>query len=87
MEENMMDLYKQLNIDNKRNEFSSLLLKVDTLLNALLAQKELNNNTTVKNYDINAGSKFNEDETLTFFYEDLWSLKNKILLLMAEENK
>lgn len=87
MEENMMDLYKQLNIDNKRNEFSSLLLKVDTLLNALLAQKELNNNTTVKNYDINAGSQFNEDETLTFFYEDLWSLKNKILLLMAEENK
>ena len=87
MEENMMDLYKQLNIDNKRNEFSSLLLKVDTLLNALLAQKELNNNTTVKNYNINAGSKFNEDETLTFFYEDLWSLKNKILLLMAEENK
>lgn len=87
MEENMMDLYKQLNIDNKRNEFSSLLLKVDTLLNALLAQKELNNNTTVKNYDINDGSKFNEDETLTFFYEDLWSLKNKILLLMAEENK
>lgn len=87
MEENMMDLYKQLNIDNKRNEFSSLLLKVDTLLNTLLAQKELNNNTTVKNYDINAGSKFNEDETLTFFYEDLWSLKNKILLLMAEENK
>lgn len=87
MEENMMDLYKQLNIDNKRNEFSSLLLKVDTLLNALLAQKELNNNTTVKNYDINAGSKFNEDETLAFFYEDLWSLKNKILLLMAEENK
>ena len=83
----MMDLYKQLNIDNKRNEFSSLLLKVDTLLNALLAQKELNNNTTVKNYDINDGSKFNEDETLTFFYEDLWSLKNKILLLMAEENK
>lgn len=87
MEENMIDLYKQLNIDNKRNEFSSLLLKVDTLLNTLLAQKELNNNTTVKNYDINAGSKFNEDETLTFFYEDLWSLKNKILLLMAEENK
>ena len=87
MEENMMDLYKQLNIDNKRNEFSSLLLKVDTLLNALLAQNELNNNTTVKNYDINDGSKFNEDETLTFFYEDLWSLKNKILLLMAEENK
>ena len=87
MEENMMNLYKKLNIDNKRNEFSSLLLKVDTLLNTLLAQKELNNNTTVKNYDINAGSKFNEDETLTFFYEDLWSLKNKILLLMAEENK
>lgn len=87
MEENMMELYKQLSISNQRNELSSLLIKIDTLLNSLLAQKKLQNDVTIKNYDINKGEALSESEMLAFFYEDLWSLKNKILLLLAEENK
>lgn len=87
MEENMMELYKQLSISNQRNELSSLLIKIDTLLNSLLAQKKLQNNVTIKNYDINKGESLSESEMLAFFYEDLWSLKNKILLLLAEESK
>lgn len=87
MEENMMELYKQLSINNQRNELSSLLIKIDTLLNSLLAQKKLQNDVTIKNYDINKGESLSESEMLAFFYEDLWSLKNKILLLLAEENK
>lgn len=87
MEENMMELYKQLSISNQRNELSSLLIKIDTLLNSLLAQKKLQNDVTIKNYDINKGESLSESEMLAFFYEDLWSLKNKILLLLAEENK
>lgn len=87
MEENMMELYKQLSISNQRNELSSLLIKIDTLLNSLLAQKNLQNDVTIKNYDINKGESLSESEMLAFFYEDLWSLKNKILLLLAEESK
>lgn len=87
MEENMMELYKQLSISNQRNELSSLLIKIDTLLNSLLAQKKLQNDVTIKNYDINKGEALSESEMLAFFYEDLWSLKNKILLLLAEESK
>ena len=87
MEENMMELYKQLSISNQRNELSSLLIKIDTLLNSLLAQKKLQNDVTIKNYDINKGESLSESEMLAFFYEDLWSLKNKILLLLAEESK
>ena len=49
MEENMMELYKQLSISNQRNELSSLLIKIDTLLNSLLAQKKLQNDVTIKN--------------------------------------
>ena len=82
-----MELYKQLSISNQRNELSSLLIKIDTLLNSLLAQKKLQNDVTIKNYDINKGESLSESEMLAFFYEDLWSLKNKILLLLAEESK
>ena len=87
MEENMIELYKQLSISNQRNEFSSLLIKIDTLLNTLLDQKNLQNNIPIKNYDITNGESLTENEMLAFFYEDLWNLKNKILLLLAEENK
>ena len=87
MNEEMMDLYKQLSLSNKRNELSSLLLKIDTLLNAVLVQNNIQNNASVKNYDTNIHDKFNEDEMLVFFYEDLWLLKNKLLLLLVSKEQ
>lgn len=85
MEGNMIYLYKQLSLENQRNEFSSLLIKTEALLNTLLEQKKITNNILVKNYNSNMGEKLNESEVLAFFYEDLWTLKNKILLLLAIE--
>ena len=87
MEENMMDLYKQLSLANQRNEFSSLLMKMDDLLNVLIAKKNLQDATKVKNYDVNIGSNLSERDMLAFFYEDIWNLKNKILMLLAIESQ
>ena len=87
MEENMMDLYKQLSLANQRNEFSSLLMKMDDLLNVLIAKKNLQDATKVKNYDVNIGSNLSESDMLAFFYEDIWNLKNKILMLLATDNQ
>lgn len=87
MEENMMDLYKQLSLANQRNEFSSLLMKMDDLLNFLIAKKNLQDATKVKNYDVNIGSNLSESDMLAFFYEDIWNLKNKILMLLAIDNQ
>lgn len=87
MEENMMDLYKQLSLANQRNEFSSLLMKMDDLLNVLIAKKNLQDATKVKNYDVNIGSNLSESDMLAFFYEDIWNLKNKILMLLAIDNQ
>lgn len=86
MEESMMDLYKQLSLDNQRNEFSSLLMKTDDLLNVLIAKKKLQDSTKVKNYDVNIGSNLSESDMLAFFYEDLWNIKNKILMLLMIDN-
>ena len=78
-----MDLYKQLSLSNQRNEFSTLLMKMDDLLNVLIAKKNLQDPNKVKNYDVNIGSNLSEGDMLAFFYEDIWNLKNKILMLLV----
>lgn len=83
----MMDLYKQLSLSNQRNEFSALLMKMDDLLNVLIAKKNLQDATKIKNYDIIMGSNLSESDMLAFFYEDIWNLKNKILMLLAIDNQ
>ena len=87
MKENMIELYKQLNLDNQRNEFSSLLLKTDKLLDELLSKKEILNDSEVKNYDSSSGVAMSEKDVLAFFYEDLWNIKNKVLALLILENE
>lgn len=87
MKDNMMELYRQLNLDNQRNEFSALLIKVDKLLDEILSNKKIPKNSEVKNYDVNKGVSMSEKDILAFFYEDLWNIKNKILSLMILDNK
>lgn len=81
--ENLIALFKDLDIDDKRNEYSNLLIKMNDILTVML--KELGNeeNITVKNYDKNKDNVLDENEMLTFFYEDLWTIKNKLLLLYS----
>lgn len=86
MEEKMMDLYRKLSLENQRNEFSSLLMKMDSLLNVLIEKKNLQDINKVKNYDVNSDSNLSEQEVLAFFYEDIWILKNKILMLLTIAN-
>lgn len=81
--EEMMNLYDKLNINDKRNEFSSLLGKTDEIINILLRMENLQNELQVKNYDSSSDSEFKESDMLTFFYEDLWNIKNKLLMLLV----
>ena len=87
MEENMMDLYKQLSLANQRNELSSLLMKMDDLLNVLIAKKNLQDSNKVKNYDITEGVSLSEQDMLAFFYKNIWTLKNKVLMLLAIDSQ
>ncbi len=81
----VIDLYNKLDLSDKRNEFSTLLIKVDALLLELLNQKNINAKFSTKKMDVVAFKNKNEDDTLTFFYEDLINIKNKILLLLKLE--
>lgn len=80
--EKMMELYNKLSINEKRNEFSSLLEKTNQLIGELLKIEQIENNIDVKNYNKLNDSKLTEDEIFTFFYEDLWNVKNRLLTLL-----
>lgn len=80
--EDMMLLYSKLDINDKRNEFSSLLEKTNELISEILKMEQILSDTKIKNYDTNKNSNLTEDEIFTFFYEDLWNIKNRLLALL-----
>ena len=80
--EEMLLLYSQLNMNEKRNEFSSLLEKTKQLISELLKMEQIENDMKIKNYDTMKDHSLNEDEIFTFFYEDLWNIKNRLLALL-----
>lgn len=87
MSEKMIELYKQLNTNDKRNELSSLIEKLDQLVNQIMIQKGINNNyKQAKNYDSINQNMETEDDMLLFFYEDIWNIKSKILALLAHNS-
>ena len=80
--EKMMELYKELSINEKRNEFSSLLEKTNQLITELLRVEQIENNLDIKNYNALDDANKTEDEIFTFFYEDLWNVKNRLLTFL-----
>ena len=80
--EEMMLLYSGLNINEKRNEFSSLLEKTNQLVGEVLKMEQIENDMKIKNYDAMKDYNLTEDEIFTFFYEDLWNIKNRLLALL-----
>lgn len=80
--EKMMQLYKELNINEKRNEFSSLLEKTNQLITELLRVEQIESDLEIKNYNALNDAGLTEDEIFTFFYEDLWNVKNRLLTFL-----
>lgn len=88
MTEEMIKLYKELNTNEKRNELSNLLIKIDQLINQVLLNQNINYDylKSVKNYDSTIQALEKEDDMLLFFYDDVWNLKTKILALLTNNN-
>ena len=80
----MLKLYKELNTNEKRNEFSKLIMKLDQLIDELITEElEHINFKKIKNYNFKNSENITEDEMLTFFYDDLWNIKSKILAILT----
>jgi hypothetical protein len=85
--EKMMELYKQLSINEKRNEFSSLLEETNPLITQLLRVEQIENDLDIKNYNALDDANKTEDEIFTFFYEDLWNVKNRLLTFLILKSR
>ena len=89
MTQEMVELDKKLSVNEKRNELSSLLVKLDYLVNQLMIKNKIDYNlfSSVKNYDSSKQALCKEEDILLFFYSDLWNLKNKVFSLMMLEEE
>ncbi len=82
MSEEMKNAYMQLDINNKRNQLSDELLIIFELIKRYENAKGINPVTQVKNYDTLNGMNLNEDEILTFFYEDVYNIQQELITLL-----
>ncbi len=82
MSEEMKNAYMQLDINNKRNQLSDELLIIFELIKRYENAKGINPVTQVKNYDTINDKNLNEDEMLTFFYEDAYNIQQELITLL-----
>ena len=83
MSEEMKKAYMQLDINDKRNQLSDELLIIFELIKRYENAKGINPVTQVKNYDIVNDKNLNEDEILTFFYEDVYNIQQELITLLT----
>lgn len=83
MSEKMKNAYMRLDINDKRNQLSDELLIIFELIKRYENAKGINPVTQVKNYDILNDRNLNEDEILTFFYEDVYNIQQELITLLS----
>lgn len=77
---NLKKAYDSLDLDDKRNKLSDELLVIEKLLKIIENKCELISDFKIKNYE--SGSTMNEDEFLSFIYEDIFEIQKQIILIM-----
>ena len=79
----MKNAYAQLDINDMRNQLSNELLIIFELIKRFENLKGVNPITQVKNYDSINDRNLNEDEMLTFFYEDIYNIQQELITLLS----
>lgn len=84
MTKEMIELYKSLSTDDKNNELNMLIYKLNEIINQLLKQNNVDFEDLVNanNYDSIKQKLDTEDDKLLYFFEELWNIKNKVLLML-----
>ena len=87
MNEEFKNSFDILDIDEKRNQISNELMRI----NAYIAQLELKNNiknsTEIKNYNPVEDNMLDESEILTYFYEDIYNIEQELVKILSLSEK
>lgn len=84
--ENVLESFRQLDTNNKRNKISDELMAIGELINSIEKNSGITTNLNIKNYDQINDSNMTEDEILAFFYEDIFNIENELISLMSINN-
>ena len=80
----LKEAYKNLDLDDKRNKLSNELLVMEELLKNIQNKCGLVSNFKIKNYE--SGSNINEEEFLSFIYDDLFEIQKQLILITDKIN-
>ena len=81
---NLKQAYNNLDLDDKRNKISDELLMMQELLKNIETKQGLVPNFKIKNYK--SGSTMNEEEFLSFIYEDIFEIQKQLILITDKIN-
>ena len=81
---NLKEAYNNLDLDDKRNKLSNELLVMEELLKNIQNKCGLVSNFKIKNYE--SGSNINEEEFLSFIYDDLFEIQKQLILITDKIN-
>lgn len=76
--------YDNLDLDDKKNKLSDELLMIEQLLKAIEKKYGLVSDFKIKNY--RSGSNMNEDEFISFIYEDIFEIQKQLILITDKIN-
>ena len=80
----LKEAYNNLDLDDKRNKLSNELLVMEELLKNIQNKCGLVSNFKIKNYE--SGSNINEEEFLSFIYDDLFQIQKQLILITDKIN-
>ena len=80
----LREAYNNLDLDDKRNKLSDELLVMGELLKNIQNKCGLVSNFKIKNYE--SGSNINEEEFLSFIYDDLFEIQKQLILIIDKIN-
>ena len=80
----LKEAYNNLDWDDKRNKLSNELLVMEELLKNIQNKCGLVSNFKIKNYE--SGSNINEEEFLSFIYDDLFEIQKQLILITDKIN-
>lgn len=83
--ENFRSAFNELEKNDKKLKISEEIIFIGELVKKINSLYNLNLDFQLKKYDLDF--ELNEDETLTFLYENIFEIQKQLLLLIANIQK
>lgn len=86
MNNEFKEAYKNLSLNDKRNQLSNELMLIGELIKSMESSLEIPSILNVKKYDSKNDYDLSEDEMLEYIYEDVYNIQRELITLATAIN-